>query len=122
MNLVCTYNIQETYVDDADPLMGTLAKAAFAVRSTYHRTKDKSLGQLVFGRYMIIPVNPGVDRRYTHQRKKTQINKDVNCEYTTRIYHGYIVGDKVMTKNRSAYKYETTFRGPYEIVHIFTNN
>ena len=62
-----------------------------------------------------------VDWRYTHQRKKTQINKDVNCEYTTRIDHGYIVVDKVMTKNSSAYKYESTFRGPYEIVHTCTN-
>ena len=47
-NLVRTYNLQETYVDDADPWMGVLeaataaaaaaAAAAFAVRSTYHTT------------------------------------------------------------------------------------
>ena len=33
-NLVRTYNLQETYVDDADPFMGILAAAAFEVRST----------------------------------------------------------------------------------------
>ena len=43
-NLVRTYNIQETYVDDADPCMGILLAADFAVRSTYHQTKQKSPG------------------------------------------------------------------------------
>ena len=32
-NLVRTYNIQEPYVDDADPCMGFLAAKYFAVRS-----------------------------------------------------------------------------------------
>ena len=41
-NLVCTYNIQETYVDDTDPLMGILATSAFAVISTYHMNKEKN--------------------------------------------------------------------------------
>ena len=38
-NLVSTYNLQETYVDDADPWMGILAESAFEVRYTYNRTK-----------------------------------------------------------------------------------
>ena len=40
-NLVHTYNIQEPYVYDTDPCMGILAAAAFMVRPSYHRTKDK---------------------------------------------------------------------------------
>ena len=43
-NLVRTCNLQETYVDDADPFMGILDTAAFAVQSTYHRKKDKIPG------------------------------------------------------------------------------
>ena len=43
-NLVQTYNIQEIYVDDADPWMGILAAVAFAVSSTYHTTKGKIPG------------------------------------------------------------------------------
>ena len=50
-----------------------------------------------------------------------QINKDIDCENTTIIDHDYRVGDKVMTKMRLAYKYETPFRGPYEIVQIWKN-
>ena len=33
-NRVRTYNLQETYVDDADLWMGILAAEAFAVQST----------------------------------------------------------------------------------------
>ena len=40
-NFVCTYNLQETYEDDADPFLGISAAAAFAVRSTYQRTNEK---------------------------------------------------------------------------------
>ena len=56
-NLVHTYNLQETYVDNADPWMGILEAAAFAVQSTYHQIKQKSPGQLVFGQYMILLIN-----------------------------------------------------------------
>ena len=38
-NLVRYYNMQETYVDDAESWMGILAAAAFAVQSTYHWNK-----------------------------------------------------------------------------------
>ena len=43
-NIVRTFNIQETYVDDAGQWMGILTSAAFAVHSTYHTTKGKSPG------------------------------------------------------------------------------
>ena len=56
-SLVRTYNLQETYVDDAHPWLGILAAEAFAVRSTYHTTKGKIPGHIVFGRDMILPIN-----------------------------------------------------------------
>ena len=56
-DLVRTYNLQETYIDDADPWIGILAAEAFAVRSTYHTTKGKIPGHIVFGRDMILPIN-----------------------------------------------------------------
>ena len=66
-NLVHTYNSQETYVDDTDPWMGILAAAAFAVLSTYHRTKQKFPGQLVFFQDMILPINHVADWRLQRQ-------------------------------------------------------
>ena len=73
-NLVRTYNLQESYVDDTDPFMGILNTAAFAVQSTYHRKKDKSLGQLVFGRDMILPINHVANWRYIRKHKQKQID------------------------------------------------
>ena len=102
--LVCTYNIQETYVDDADPWMGILSAAAFVVISMYHTTKGKSPGQIVFGQDMILPINHVADWRYIRQSKQAQIDKDVICENTTIIDHDYVLGDKVITLNKLAYK------------------
>ena len=69
----------------------------------------------------MLHINHVADWRYICQRKKTKINKDVACENNTRIDHNYRVGDKVMSKMRSAYKYETSFRGPYEIFRTWKN-
>ena len=70
----------------------------------------------------MLHINHVVDWRYICQRKKTQINKDVTRENTTRIDHDYRVGDKVMTNNRSAYKCKTPLRNPYEIIHMWKND
>ena len=115
-NLVCTYNLQGKYVDGVDPWMVILVSAAFVVSSTYHTTKGKIPVQLVFGRYMILPINHIADWRYIRQRKHAQIDKDVIRENTTIIDHNYRVGDKVMTLTQSEYKYKTLFRGMYEVV------
>ena len=56
-NLIRCFNLHDTYVYDADPWMVILASAALAVQSTYHRTKQKNPGQLIFGRDMILPLN-----------------------------------------------------------------
>ena len=73
----------------------------------------KPLSQLFFGRDMIPPINHVADWTYINQRKQTQINKDVNRENTTRADQIYIVGDKLITKNNSAYRYKNLSRGPY---------
>ena len=70
---------------------------------------------------MIIPINHVVEWGYINQRKQTHINEYASRENTTIIDHDYRVGDKFRTKSRSAYKYETPFRGPYEVVQKCTN-
>ena len=67
--LACTYNLQETYVDDTYLWMGTLSSAVFSVRSMYHRMKGKSTGQIFFDKDMILPINDVADWRYIRQRK-----------------------------------------------------
>ena len=95
--------------------MKILATSAFAVRSTYRRTKEKLPGQNFFGQYMILSINHVVDWRYICQHKQTQIEKDVICENTTRINYDYRLGGQVMMRIKTEFKYETLFKGPYEI-------
>ena len=84
-------------------------------------TKYKSPGELVFGQDIIIPINNVPGWRYIYKCKQTQIDKDITLENTTRIGHDYKLGDKVMTKNRSSYKYENPIRGPYDFFQIWKN-
>ena len=85
-----------------NPFMGILNTAAFGVQYTYYRKKDKSPGQLVFDRDMILPINHVADWRYIRKCKQKQINKEVNRENTNRINYNYRVIDKVTTNIRSA--------------------
>ena len=55
-NLVRAYNLHKNYIYDNYPWMRVLEASSFSVQSTYHRIKDKSQGQIVFGRDMIIPI------------------------------------------------------------------
>ena len=104
------------YVDDAGPWMGILEAADLAVRSTYHQTKQKNPGQLVFERFMILPFNHVENCRYICHRKQSKIEKDVIRENSTRIDHNYNISDKVMVRRNQAYKYKTPFQGPYKII------
>ena len=77
VNIVRTYNLQKTYVYDADPWVVILVAAAFVLQSTYHRMKDKIPGQLVFGRDIIFPIEHVSDDKFIHNHKQAQIEKVV---------------------------------------------
>ena len=77
------------------------AAAAFVVHFMYHTTKGKSIGQIVFGQSMILPINHTAEWRYIRQLKQAQIDKSVVWENTNRTDHDYRVGDKVMTQTKS---------------------
>ena len=47
-NLVCTFDLQNNYLDDDGPWSGIIAATDFTVRSTYHTTLQDTPGQLVF--------------------------------------------------------------------------
>ena len=91
------------------------------MRATYHTTLEKSPGQLVFGRDMILPIKHVADWEYIRQRKQDIIRKNNNRENSKRVNHTYKVGDLVMYQNRRANKYERPYDGPYEITEVFTN-
>ena len=56
-----TYNINQTYVDENDPLTVILSTAEFLIWSTTNRFKGYSLDQLIFGRDMILLIKNKVD-------------------------------------------------------------
>ena len=73
---------------------------------------------MIFGQGMILPIHHIESWIYIRQRKRTQIEKDVIREKSTRIDYNYIVGYQVTIRNKSAYKYETHFKRLYEIFII----
>ena len=55
------FTIIQTYVEEDDPWSFILAAAAFVILQTTYRLKGYSLGQLLFGRDMILPIKHKVD-------------------------------------------------------------
>ena len=47
-NMIRTFELQDNYLDEKDPWSGILQATAFAVRSTYHTTLQKTPAQLVY--------------------------------------------------------------------------
>ena len=100
--------------------MGILSAAAFAVRTTHHRNKQKNLGQLVLGRGMILPINHKANWKCICHWKQTQTEKDKIRKNSTRINYDYNIQDKFMVRRNQAYKYKTLFLGLYEIFQAWT--
>ena len=115
INLVRTFNISKTYVDEDDPWTGILSASSLEIISTINRQNSYSPGQLVFGRDMILLVKHKVYWELIRQRNQTQINKDNIHKNSQRVDHDNKVGDKVMLNNITAYKYETPYKGPFVI-------
>jgi hypothetical protein len=58
-------------LDERDPWGPFLSSAAYTIRSTFHTTLKEKSGKLVFGRYMVLPINFVADWGAIEQ----QINK-----------------------------------------------
>ena len=101
-NLVQTFNIKETYVDEDDPWSGILSAESFVIHKTTNRLKGYSIGQLLFGRDMILPIKHKVDWELIRQQKQMQINKDNIHKNNKRVDHDYKVGYKVVLNNHAA--------------------
>ena len=102
VNLVQTCNITHNCVDKYDPCLGILSAAAFAIFSTTNNQKVYSLGQLIFGRDMIIPIKYTVDCDLIRQQKQAQIIKDNTHENRNQVDHDYKVRNKVMLIKHTA--------------------
>ena len=100
-NLVRTYNLQGNYLDKDDPWMVILSVTVFEIRSTVHILKGYTPGQLIFGRYMVLPIKHISNCKLIPQRKQAQINY-YNAHLNENVlYHNYQVGDRVMLINNA---------------------
>ena len=83
VNLGCTYNLQETYLDDKDPRMDILAAADFAVYYAYPRVEGEIPGQIFFRQDMILPIAHVANWKYIRQRKQVYMDHYVIHEIST---------------------------------------
>ena len=120
-NIIRTFELQENYLDEENPWKGILSAAAFAVRSTYHTTLQKTPGQLVFGRDMIFNVKHTANWEYIKARKQKIISKNNKLENAKRTPHTYTAGDQVLLRKGTENKQEQPNSGPHSIVEVKTN-
>ena len=120
-NIIRTFELHNSHLDEDDPWKGILAATAFAICATYHTTLQKSPGQLVFGRDMIFNVQHTANWEYIRARKQLLIQKNNQNENKSRIPHTYQVNDKVMLRKGTENKYEAPFSGPHQILKVNTN-
>ena len=74
-------------MDQDDPWMVILATAAFAVRYILHIIKYYTLGQLLFGRDMVLPIKYIANWKLIRQHKQSQINYNIVRKNKTRLDH-----------------------------------
>jgi hypothetical protein len=72
-NIIRTFELESTYLDEEDPWKGILSATAFAVRTTFHITLGNTPGQLVFGRDMIFNIKHEANWEF-FSKKKTITN------------------------------------------------
>ena len=120
-NIIRTFELQDNYLDEDDPWSGILSAVAFAIRATYHTTTQKSPGQLVFGRDMILNIKHQANWEYIRKRKQSKINDNNEKENAKRIPHEYNIGDQVLIRKGTEYKYEQPYEGPFPILQVHDN-
>jgi transposase InsO family protein len=120
-NIIRTFEIQTSYLDESDPWKGILSATAFAIRCTYHTTLQCSPGQLVFGRDMIFNIIHTANWEIIRQHKQNLIEKNNVRENAKRIPHTYSAGDKVMLHKGTENKYEQPYSGPHRIIATYPN-
>jgi hypothetical protein len=114
-----TFELQERELDVDDPWSSFLASAAFAIRSTYHTTLRATPGQLVFGRYMLLPIKFKANWAEIRARHQEEIRRNNERKNKGRKIHDYKVGDQILlTDSRKKSKLSPPREGPYQVKGI----
>ena len=79
-NIIRTFDLEANYLDNDNPWRGILAATAFAVRSTYHTTLQKTPRHLVFSHDMIFNIQHVANWEYIRQNKQRLIHRNSKAE------------------------------------------
>jgi hypothetical protein len=104
-------------LDEKDPWGPFLSSATYSICSTFHTTLKATPGQLVFGRYMVMPITFMTDWGAIEQQRQTEMDRNNIRENASRINHDYKVGDKVLLKKpvKHLRKLEAPRTGPHTV-------
>jgi hypothetical protein len=77
----------------------------------------------VFGRDMVLPIKSIADWGSIEQQCQKEMVRNNRRETTSRISHGYQVGDKVLLKKqgKNLRELESPRTGPHTVTAIYTN-
>ena len=121
-NMIRTFRVHDTDIDESDPWSGILSATMFATRATLHTTLQATPSQLVFGRDAILNVRHEANWKFIRDRKQKLIHENNRKENAKRIPHTYCVGEKVLYRADPFSKFGgDAYEGPYEIVQVNGN-
>ena len=72
-NMIRTFCMHETEIDENDPWSGVLSATMFATRATLHTTIQATPSQLVFGRDAIMNIKHEANWKFIRERKQKLI-------------------------------------------------
>ena len=116
-NILRTFKIHDTTVDDEDPWSGLLAATMFAMVCTQHTPM-----QLVFGHDAFLNIAHDANWKYIKERKQRLIKINNKRENRKRIPYQYKIGDRVIVKGDYSAKYANiAYKGPYTVTAVNNN-
>ena len=79
-NTLRTFELEKEKLKEVNPWEPFLSAAAFVIRSTYHTTLEATLGQLVFGRDMVLQIKFKADWACLRLNKSKRIEESNICD------------------------------------------
>ena len=104
LNILVTKDFDNKVFDYIYPWGETLSSIAWSIRDSYHCTIMATLGQAVFGRYVLFNLTSVVDWRVVTSARKIQVDIHNVRENAKRVRRDYATGDQVNVEMTGIYR------------------
>ena len=122
VNMLRVKKLTNHIFDYLDPWGEIFASVAWAIRSSYHSTKEATPAQLVFNRDMVMNIAHIANWKSMAEKRQLQINRDNARENSKRVRHDYVIGDRAYIVRDGVYrKLKSPNIGPYRVTLIYSN-